>query len=305
MISVLPSPVWGETYESLLNRLGRRTYANGVRPLRREAAYGLQGLIAPQDFIARLAVPEWMTLNDLLDNHTLLPIIRLFLDPDEAVSLTERLARGSGDKRLSNLVAEQTRRCPDCERSEFDSFRDTAVQSLHQLGWITRCHIHHCMLSDGRDLSATVFPNELLACASTLSRPDVTLLNGIQKSTVWLAKANLPPLGRSKWRVFHRAALTRRFGINPPYPRKELYKVARLVSKRLTKLLGLPTFSSENNWLEAAVHRPHGITNPLHHIVLLRLCGETAASAVEKIRSGKPGRDVPGNFTEQLSLRFD
>lgn len=305
MISVFPCPIWGETYESLLTRLGRRTYATGVRPLRRKDVYGLKGLIAPQDFVGRLAVAEWMTLNDLLNNHTLLPMVRVFLDPGEAVSLKDRLARGTGDKRLSNLLADDTRRCPDCERSEFDSLRETSVQLLHQLHWITRCHVHHCMLSDGRDLSASVFPNELLACASTLSRPDLTLLNGIQKSTVWLAKANLPPLGRNRWRAFHRAALTRRFGINPPFPRKELHKVARLVSKRLTKLLWLPMLSFENNWLVEAVHRPCGVTNPLHHIVLLRLCGETTASAVEKILSCRPAQEGQDNFGKQLLLRFE
>jgi hypothetical protein len=302
MISVLPSHIPGETFESLLARLGRRTYVNGIRPLRREVRGQLEGLISPLEFIANLAVPEWMSLDDLLEQHTLLPIIRPFLDAAEAERLRERIARGLGNSVVSSLLAERERQCPDCRREEFDSFNEAGIRIFHQLRWITRCQVHQCMLSDGRDLSAEVFPNELLACASTLSRPDIMMLNGIQKSTVWLAKAKLPALGRKHWRAFHRAALTRRFDIGYPYPRRELHKISRLVSKRLTKLLWLPSLSHYSNWLEAAVLRPNGVPHPLHHILLLRLCGETAASAVEKIQARKAALGNWGHCATQLQL---
>jgi hypothetical protein len=304
MIAVLPSHIAGETYESLLGRLGRRAFAGGVRALRCDNAHRRCTLIPPQEFIASLANPAWMTLRELLDEHTLLPIIRPFLDADEADSLSARLAQGAADSRVSSFLSEHERHCPDCRKVEFDSFAESGVQALHQLRWLTKCHVHHCMLSDGRDLSPTVFPNELLACAPTLSRPDLTLLNGIQKSTVWLAKANLPPLGRQSWRSFHRASLTRRFGISSPFFCSDLYKVARLVSKRLTKLLWLPMLSSQSNWVQAAVRFPRGTTHPLHHIVLLRLCGETTATAVEKIRARKASPGGGGVSVRQLEFHF-
>lgn len=100
--------------------------------------------------------------------------------------------------------------------------------------------------------------------------------------------------------------LQEQFGINPPYPQGELFKVANRISKHLSMLLGLCMHSAGANWLEKAVRSPRGTINPLHHIALVRLCGERMETAVAKmLRIPWRWGDRSRQPQVQLEMTFD
>ena len=120
------------------------------------------------------------------------------------------------------------------------------------------------------------------------NRADFETLRVIERDTKWLAGARVPPIGRLRWKEFHRAAITERFGIKPPYTSRELFTVAHGISPRARAWLQLPMISYLDNWLLSTVRHQHGTTNPLLHLATLRVCGKRVADAVRELTAAEP-----------------
>lgn len=287
MIGSLPQRIPGETFESMVARLSGRITAHGG-PLKGRDFLGEAAAerFSPDKLLTSLAVPEWLTLTGLLEEHTVLPVFRPFLDQVDCDRLVRQLKVSEKSATISRTLAPTLRFCPDCRTTELEGIAEVGWQVLHQFRWFWRCQTHRCALWQlpprGTKQAATPLDT---GCRT---RADIQTLNAIERDTKWLAGARVPPLGRLRWKEFHRAAITARFGIQPPYISCDLFPLAHGIPPKVRAWLQLPMISHLDNWLLSTVRGQVGTSNPLLHLATLRLCGKKIRDAVRQLTAAEP-----------------
>jgi hypothetical protein len=288
MIGTLPIPLDGETFESLVTRLARRLSEHDrIRNARNMAGDGAEGRFSPLRLVSNLANPEWLQLSQILESHTPLRILRPFMNPADCDRIIRQLSRAEKPYTVSRTQADRQRICPECRTTELEGIAEVGWRVLHQFRWMWRCQTHHCPLWQSpasNELKVTAKPVE----TGCRNRADFETLKALERDTKWLMGKQVPALGRLRWREFHRASLTERFGIQPPYTSRELFHLAHGISPRARAWLQLPMVSHLDNWLLTAVRRQHGATNPLLHLATLRVCGKRVAEAVRQLTAAEP-----------------
>lgn len=287
MIASFPKIIPGETFESLVARLSKRIAAQGPLRGRHFPGESAEGRFSPDMLASNLAVPEWLPLPRLLEENTPLPVIRPFLDPEDYERVRRQLTIAARSVTVTRALAPRPRFCPDCRTTELEGLAEVGWQVLHQFRWFWRCQTHHCPLWQ---MPATA---SLRAVATAVdsgcrNRADFETLKAIERDTKWLMGAQVPPLGRLRWREFHRQQLTRRFGVQPPYTSRELYPLAHRIPPRARTWLQLQMISHLDTWLLTAVRHQHGTTDPLLHLAALRVCGVRARDAVRQLTATEP-----------------
>lgn len=280
MIGALPQPIQGEMFESFVARLGRRISARGrIRNKDLVPGKSIAGRLCPERIVASLANPEWISVPAILEEQTVLPIFRPFQDVRAHDIFARNIAQARRMPRTTQALATVRRFCPVCRDTEFVQLGEAGWHLLHQLRWMWRCQTHHCALWEIN----TRFDGPADAWALDTQcryRPDFEALKAIERDTKWLMGARVPPLGILRWKAYHRAALTARFGIQPPYFCAELFKLAHKIRPRARQWLGLSMISHLDHWLATVVHTSRGTTDPLLHLATLRLCGRKVSEAV-------------------------
>lgn len=238
-----------------------------------------QGRFSPDKLILNLAVPEWLPLPRLIEENTPLPVFRPFLNSAECDRAIKRLTRSQKWGTITRTQAPSPRYCPECRATEFEDVAEAGWLVLHQFRWFWRCQTHRCALwqlplRPGVDEAARPVDT---GCRH---RTDFQTLKAIERDTKWLMGAQVPPLGRLRWREFHRAALTTRFGIQPPYAGRPLYQLAHKIPPCARAWLQLSMISHLDNWLLTVVREGHGTADPLLHLATLRICGVRVQEAV-------------------------
>lgn len=280
MIASFPQVIPGETFESIVTRLSKRITTQG-RPLKGHYFPGdtVEGRFSPMKLAENLAVPEWLPLSRLLEENTPLPVIRPFLDAEDCARVSRQLVTSERSVTVTRTLAPHRRFCCDCRTTELEGLAEVGWQVLHQFRWIWRCQTHHgalWQLAPASKLKAVARPVD----TGCRNRADFETLKAIERDTKWLVGARVPPLGRIRWKNFHRRALTQRFGIQPPYASRPLFSIAHVLPPRARAWLQLPMISHLDNWLLTAVRRQSGTTDPLLHLATLRLCGIKVSDAV-------------------------
>lgn len=278
MIASFPKSIPGETFESLVARLSKRiTASGGVLQGRHYQGTSSEGRFSPGMLVANLAVADWLPLPRLLEENTPLPVIRPFLDEDDCERITKQLTVAERSVTITRTLSPRLRFCPECRTTELEGLAEVGWQVLHQFRWFWRCQTHHVPLWQMPITQKAVATEIDTGC---LNRADFEVLKAIERDTKWLIGAQVPPLGRLRWREFHRQELTKRFGIQPPYASRDLYPLAHRIPPRARTWLQLPMISYLDNWLITAVRHPHGTTDPLLHLATLRICGVRVRDAV-------------------------
>lgn len=227
--------------------------------------------------VSHLAVPNWLPLDRLLEENTPLPVIRPYLDVEDCERITKQLTAAQRSITITRTLSQLPRFCPECRTTELEGLAEVGWQVLHQFKWIWRCQAHQIPLWQMPAGQKSVATEIDTGC---VNRADFETLKAVERDTVWLMGAQVPALGRLRWREYHRQQITRRFGVQPPYASRDLYSLAHEIPPKARAWLQLPMVSYMDNWLLKAVRHPQGTTDPLLHLATLRICGVRACEAV-------------------------
>ncbi|HWA28075.1 MAG TPA: TniQ family protein [Lacunisphaera sp.] len=294
MIGSFPQPIPGETFESLVARLSRRITASGaILQGRYYQGASAEGRFSPEMLVANLAVPDWLPLRRLLEENTPLPVVRPFLDQEDCERITKQLTVAERSSTITRSLSRSPRFCPECRTTELEGLAEVGWQVLHQFRWFWRCQAHRIPLWQ-MPLARKAVATEIdTGCRN---RADLEVLKAIERDTKWLIGARVPPLGRLRWREFHRNELTKRFGVRPPFTSRDLFPLAHRIRPRAREWLQLSMISHLDNWLLTTVRHQHGTTDPLLHLATLRICGVRVHEAVRRLTAAGP---APAHVTPE------
>ena len=162
MIGFFPTPYPDELLYSVCARYGALVgYAN-ARHLMRNLFGTTNATVSPWlpvhlgHLIAMLPNGHRYTVDQLIDEHTLLPFLSPFLPPERVSGLRDAMRgdRGNGLYTASGLNASRIenptylRFCPVCVSEEKRRFQECYWHRAHQLPQIDVCHIHGVFLED-------------------------------------------------------------------------------------------------------------------------------------------------------------
>jgi len=162
MLGFFPTPYPDELLYSVCARYGALIGYSNARHLMRNLFGTTNATVTPWlpvhlgHLIAMLPNGHGYTVDQLIDQHTLLPFLSPFLPPERVSGLRDAMRgdRGKGLYTASGLNASRIenpmylRFCPVCVSEEKRRFQECYWHRAHQLPQIDVCHVHGVFLED-------------------------------------------------------------------------------------------------------------------------------------------------------------
>lgn len=263
--------------------------------------------------VERLPPKTLHTAKELINTHTLLPLYRPFLPIHRAKQL-ELLMMGKSRAGNIHMTIGQTasciasikflRYCPSCLVDDEQKHGEPYWHRSHQVSWVRVCHLHSVSLLDSEVAVGGVGAKHSLIA---LDIKDVAPQQGLyqvrdMEHNSWLAAAvhwliNIAsfdqPLGLEELRRRYLQHLHRR-DLASAYGRLDVQKLIERFREYYgegflaDQSCGIAA-NSTNNWLLTLVRKPRKVSNPLHHLVLIKFMDLTIEEFLrEKPRDPKP-----------------
>lgn len=307
MLSHFPTAHPDETLYSLCARYYDRVRYPNKKAVPQEL-FGTTSATAVTDLPPRLDAlasrfppKSGMTADRIINDYTLLPFYRPFLDPEIARRVRQDMAgsNGSAVHMRAGIMAgrvpipERLRFCPACRTEDLKLFKETYWHRLHQLPGVEVCPDHAVFLekSDAlarhasnpfQFLSAVEFTEDRPARPVDAADPSHAILLKLAADAVWLLKGRAKTGGLGGLRNRYLSLLIER-GL-ASYSGciragKLLGKFRRHCPPPLLKSLRCELSGADQekgNWLLRLVRRPNHSHHPLRHLLLINFLGTSA-----------------------------
>lgn len=239
------------------------------------------------------------TVEQLIDEHTLLPFYSPFLPQNRVNALRQDMKGDNGllAQMRSGITGscihlpKWLRFCPLCAEEDEKQFGDRYWHRLHQVSGVEVCPIHHVFLENSRARAqAKRSRYELISADKAIEKTSSRLLNPsdpchnallrIAQDAAWLLKQrNLVPglesiRDRYLWLLTERNLASRegKVRVGALLEAFKLYYPYDL----LERLQCVPNEQDKNNWLFRLVRSPKQARHPLYHLLLIQFLGYTA-----------------------------
>lgn len=303
MIAVLPEFYPDELLSSFCARY-HELMAYRSRECTGRDLFGKERAKAPFDLPSNLAalmkrVPftNWKTLDQLIDQHTLLPFYAPFVSPHKLSRIRTDMTIDEGGTihaRLGVLThalrVENFRYCSECVQADRLMFGETYWHRLHQLPGIDVCPTHRTFLNDSTLHTRHRGYREAFVTAekivTTLSKRCIDDGNEnhriylkLAENAQWLLE-NVMPTATSEGnreRYFALLYLQGLSGYEGPVKLKVLIEALRqYYSKELLEHFYC-ALQNKNNWVTRLIHETGKSQNPIEHLLLIQYLGLPAA----------------------------
>lgn len=241
-----------------------------------------------------------LTVESLIQKHTLYPFYAPFLFPDKA-----ELVRGSmlehswGDIHArAGIMASSVRTpnhlrfCPACFREEQEKYGEAYWHRLHQLPGVVVCPAHLTMLQDSSVAIRAANKHEFIAASEDCCLPklrQVTYLSntfkqlvGLAQDVEWLLNNAVTPEDTASLLVRYKSLLIDgRLATTTGRVRQAelIRRFSSFFGSELLKLLDSDvSYESESNWLSNIVRKHRKTFHPLRHLLLMRFLGHPVTS---------------------------
>jgi hypothetical protein len=304
MLGHFPTPHDDELFYSLCARYGSRVSYPSAKSLLLDI-FNAASACAVVDLPNRLrcftdALPtgSFLTVDRLIDQHTLFPFFSAFLPPERVGRIRKdmRFSTGPAAHMRSGLMASSVptpgwlRCCPLCWQEDIKAFGETYWHRLHQLPGIEVCPLHQIFFENScvgirsrRDCLQFVAADQEIHTVSVRpiqseNRDHKQLLN-IAKAAAWLLEhphrgESLKALqNRYLQLLFKRKLAAFLGGIRAE---KLIAEFTDYYSPELLKFLHCELSGKEwrkCNWLLRLVRDPKHAQHPIHHLLLIHFLG--------------------------------
>jgi hypothetical protein len=295
LLPLFPSPYEDEILYSILGRYHvwsfSSSYKNTLLQLfgRKSGCAVISFPSHLDDLIEALSSKTILTVERLINQHTMFPLFRPFLPSDRAEQIIRNMAgnQGKGIYHLVGAMASSIptlkylRYCRECVKADLRDFGEAYWHRVHQVPCVTTCPKHSCRLSDSSVCisppnNKTIFyPVPTDAISDNLRKPETLRFphTDIAKAVQWLLENNTPVLGLETLLKRYTILLQKKDlatfrgrvrqqevaeAINAFYSSAFLHEVYCPVDK-----------TCSDNWLASLLRKPRKASHPLRHILLL------------------------------------
>jgi hypothetical protein len=306
MIGHFPAPYPDELLYSICARFSSRAGYPNIKSVVEEL-FGSKTASAVIDLPNRLGyltavlpVNSSLTVDRLIDQHTLLPFFSAFQPASRIKQLRNDLrgSRGPAGHMRSGVMASRVptpgylRFCPACKREDEKRFGETYWHRLHQLPGVEVCPSHQIFLEDsavalraGRNnllfISAEQATHTAVKRHLSPTNQDQLSLLKIAIDSTWLLEH--PSHGVELNETYNRylKLLSERGLANHTgsiYVSKLHEEFRSFYSTAFLKLLGCEFTGKDqmkSNWLLRLVRHPKHLQHPLYHLLLIQFLGRT------------------------------
>lgn len=318
MIGCFPDPYPDELLYSTCARLQDRMLYPNKETINAElfGSRGLSAIIALPShleyLVSHLPPTTTYTVDEIIDNHTLLPYYTPFLPAERVKRLREEMSRpkGSSIHSMSGIAPcnmralDWLRFCPLCALDDRKQFGECYWHRLHQIPGILVCPTHHTFLENssararnriytGIYVSAEQSISTRQPCYLDLTDSEHQVLLNIARDASWLlARTHL----ESDYSALYNCYLTSFIeqGLGFGFGKVSLIRsVQALRSKYSRSLLSSLQCDFDErkkfNWPATILTRLNqGRSDPpVRHLLLIQLLGHTASSFFSRCAEGK------------------
>src|SRR6266436_8431319 len=318
MIAVLPEFYPDELLSSFCARyhelMGYRSRECTGRDLfgkeRAKVAFDLPSNLS--ELVKRVPFANWKTLDQLIDQHTLLPFYAPFVSPHKLSRIRTDMTideGGSIHARLGVLThyirVENFRFCSECVQADRLMFGEAYWHRLHHISGIEVCPTHRTFLNDSSlhtrhrgnpeafvtaEKIVTTLPNQYIDNENMNHQVYLKLAEDAQ----WLLENAMPTDTSVGNRERYFALLYSRCfsGYEGPVKLKVLIEALRQhYSKELLEHFYC-ALQNKNNWVTRLIHEM-GSQNPIEHLLLIQYLGHAAADFFKMPARRGPFREGP------------
>lgn len=321
MVGCFPDPEEDEIVYSMCARFRDRMDYSSNRSIVQEL-FSSGNVVATLEFpshlsalVANLSPRNDLTVDYLIDKHTLLPLFSPFLPLERVKRIREDMA---GDRGLAihmrvGLMASQLhlpewiRYCPVCLEADKANFKESYWRRTHQATGVEVCPIHHVMLENGITRKQVNHPRYRFISAETAAqvkpaRPSNThifgpMLEMIAQDVAWLLNQNLPPLpfdsfkDRYLWLLSDRGLVTHRTRLRI---RELVEEFKAFYQADFLKLLNCQIEENvTENWLLRLIRSEANAHSPVRHLLLMHFLECTAEEFFNLAVEEKPFGNAP------------
>lgn len=305
MISRFVDPHPDEIFYSVCARFSDRTQYRSQRSI-------VQEMFATGNAIATVGLPSHLgrlvgslipghrySVDQLIDEHTLLPFYAPFLPPARLAQLREQMRGDNGGAihTRAGIMASRIplpsflRFCPCCAREDRQQFGEYYWHRLHQVPGVEVCPFHQVWLEAGeiciqRRQTRYVFVSAERAIQSTperallLSDTCHQILLQVARDACWLLNHQEPVLASEERRRRYLHLLARHGWATASgivHQRELLQAFKAYYSPEGLHLLHCELDeNTQDHWLARLVHTKEVAQHPLYHLLLIQLLGFTA-----------------------------
>ncbi|TAK12356.1 MAG: hypothetical protein EPO32_08680 [Anaerolineae bacterium] len=312
--------IWNEEiFYSAVSRY-RREFQGGSNKDLIASLFGSNTQVAPIDlpnhlqaFVSRLSPIHSLTLDHIIDFHTLYPYHSAFLDTKAALGLRAQMASSSeryslgryGHNRGKASTRSPLRYCAECVRVDRASFGEAYFHRVHQIDIVHVCPQHSLVLEDAIKCGGNQHraPREFISLEELdpfeEGRGFEELASGahylnLAKKADWLIKATLPKRCPEHFRAHYHKALIELELMTFRY-QKQHGAVAQMVSdffdrELLDELGAMISPSSRNNWISAVMNMSGNYGSPIYHLLLAEFLSIDLESLFETEAPGYFGK---------------
>lgn len=301
-----PSPYPDELLYSVCARFSDRVAYSNVKAVLEElfGARTATATVALPDRISHLAAAlpagSTLTVDRLIENHTLFPFFSSFVPPERANRLRADMMNDNGQAAYmrSGIMANRIpmpdylRYCPGCVKDDQRQFSETYWHRLHQLPGVEVCTSHNVLLENSEvslrakrqhllfvSADQGIRPTPVRRIAPTNEKDRIPLK--IACEAAWLLMH--PNLGTDLQALYIRyLRLLIGHGLatytGSIHVEKLFHQFKRFYSPALLKLLRCEFTGSDHvktNWLLRLVRPPKHSQSPLYHLLLMQFLGCT------------------------------
>ena len=322
MIGFFADPYPDELLYSACARYARRTrYAN--KELVAKELFGKKGFSAIvgfpnhlQHLLSTFPPGHLYTLEQLIDNHTLLPFHQPFL-PFERVNLIREEMAGDSRNKLQTRLGLRARQispqkflryCPKCAATDRADYAETYWHRAHQLDGIIVCAKHRCFLEDSRIelglMAGLSFQSAETAISDKLPKSrDLNLKNKDHSVSLKIACDAEWLLANPNLQIDNRIVRDRYFNLmfkqqlayhgGKIHTEKFLAVCRESFSDEIFEMIG--KISLKKNWLTVLIDEAKtGKTfHPVRHLLLMTCLGLTAEEFFNSYVEFKPFGEPP------------
>ena len=311
MIGFFPDPYPDELFYSICARYSRRVGYQSQANITYDL-FGARTLVAialPSDLnhlISVLPPGHRYTVDQLIDEHTLLPFYAPFLPPERVVKVRESMAEDRGGKRTHSLAGvlsrcssqrETFRYCPACVTEDRRRYGETYWHRAHQAPRVVACP-HHAVWLEVSDVYLHLRDRRKIISAAeeAVQKVPARLLSAgeidhqihlrIAREAQWLldhpSRGNPPEELRARYqKLLFARSLASYFGV---VSMRELqaeirnFYAAELLAELDSRLDLRSNWASRLLLLRKNVARTH---HPIHHLLMMRFLGCTVAEFLQ------------------------